>query len=111
NSSRNETLPDAQTAADVPPPVPAAAITDLVAPPPAQALAPLPDPAPAPVLANDPGAALQPGLAMNPYATPTVVYDSTPNIQVAAPAPVGEGTTPAQAGSGAAGDFASRIGG
>jgi type IV secretion system protein VirB10 len=109
NSSRGETLL-AQPAqgADVPPPVPAEAITDLVPAP--AALPPLPDPAPAPVLANDPGLGLQPALAVNPYATPTVVYDgSSPVVQVAAPGPAGEATGPAA--SGAAGDFASRIGG
>jgi type IV secretion system protein VirB10 len=111
DSSRTETPAGAQPqgAADVPPPVPAEAITDLVAPPPATGLAPLPDPAPAPVLARDPGLGVQPGLQVNPYATPTVVYDSSPVVQVAAPAPAGETTAPAA--SGAAGDFASRIGG
>jgi type IV secretion system protein VirB10 len=110
NSSRNENLPGTQApqgAAEVPPPVPAEAITDLVAPPAAPALAPLPDPAPAPVLANDPGLAIQPGLQVNPYATPTVVFDGSAS-PVMAPAPAGEATAPAGAG---AGDFASRIGG
>jgi type IV secretion system protein VirB10 len=109
-SSQSETLPGAQqAAAEVPPPVPAAAITDLAALP-APALQPLPDPAPAPVLANDPGLGLQPGLVVNPYATPTVVYDgSSPVVQVAAPAPGGEAGTPTATGG--AGDFASRIGG
>ena len=111
NSSRSESLPGEQPqgAADVPPPVPAEAITDLVAPPPAAtALAPLPDPAPAPVLANDPGLGLQPGLAVNPYATPTVVYDSSPIVQAAAPVAATDAPVPA---AGGAGDFASRIGG
>jgi type IV secretion system protein VirB10 len=109
NSSRTETLPGAQRqqAAEVPPPVPAEAITDLAAPPPAPMIQPLPDPGPAPVLANDPG--LSPGLAVNPYATPTVVFDASPIIQVAAPVPAGEGALPAATGG--AGDFASRVGG
>jgi len=109
NSSRNEGLQGAQsvrpqTAADVPPPVPAEAITPLV-PEPAAVAQPLPDPAPAAVLARDPG--LAPALAVNPYSTPTLVVDMSPAALVV---PAGAVEAPAATGNSSS-DFASRIGG
>jgi len=108
NSSRNESLGSTQpavpqAAADVPPPVPAEAITPLV-PEPAAIAQPLPDPAPAAVLARDPG--LAPVLAVNPYSTPTLVVDMSPSALA-----VPEAAEGAAATGNTANDFASRIGG
>lgn len=75
-----------------------------------------PDPAPAAILANDPGASI--GTAANPYASPTMIFDASRGAQAAraaeaAPGAVAAGgaTTGNTGVGGAAGDFASRIGG
>jgi len=91
----------------------AAAVVEPVVVEPAQPVpvAPRPDPAPAPVLAAAPNQ----GPAINPYASPTMVFDAS--TIPARNVPAGEGAaataprTNAGGGLGAAGDFASRIGG
>lgn len=97
---------------EVPPPVPAEAITPT--PDGAQAgVMPQADPAPAPVLAADPGAMV--GVAGNPYASPTVVFDASSMASpggLYGPVPVpGPAEAAPQSVGGGAGDFASRIGG
>jgi type IV secretion system protein VirB10 len=104
----------APQAANVPPPVPAAAITPVPTPQnPQGAVVPQPDPAPAAILAAQPGAFAATGA--NPFASPTMVFDASSFAApggafgpVGAPAP-GE-ATPSSVG-GSAGDFASKIGG
>ena len=102
----------APQAANVPPPVPAAAITPVPQNP-QGAIMPQPDPAPAAVLAAQPGAFAAP--AGNPYSSPAMVFDAS---SYAAPggafgtAPVpGAAEAPPQSVGGGAGDFASKIGG
>lgn len=96
-------------AAQQAPAVPPQAVTTVGQPAPAQAMAaPRADPAPQPVLASMPGQ--MPMAVANPYANPTVVFDAS-NLA----SPIG-GAVPAQpgeagAGTGNAGDFASKIGG
>ena len=91
------------------PAVPSQAVTTVGQPMPAQPVAaPRADPAPQPVLASMPGP--MPVTAANPYANPTVVFDASnlaSPVGAAAPAQPGE----TGAGTGNAGDFASRIGG
>jgi type IV secretion system protein VirB10 len=91
----------AAPAADMQPPVPAAAITP--APSPAA-------PAPQPVLAAPPQTALAP--AANPHASPTVVFDASalPAPALAPTAPIA-GLPGEKQGGANADDFASRIGG
>lgn len=93
-----------------------AEVTPVVAPaatPAAAAVAPQADPAPIPVLANNPSLMTVP--STNPYASPQLVFDATSARGVrAADAPLGAPVPNAAsevAGAGAAGAFASRIGG
>ena len=81
------------------------------APQPDPAALPQPDPAPQPVLANNPNN--RPVSAANPYATPTIVFDSStlPAPEAAAPGDAIAADAKPSGVGGAAGDFASRIGG
>ena len=96
---------------NIPPPqsAPQAVVVEPVQP--APVAAPRPDPAPAPVLA----AAPNPGPAVNPYASPTMVFDASTvparNVPAAEAAAAATRPTNGSGGLGAAGDFASRIGG
>ena len=104
--------PQAAQPAEVPPPVPAEAITPTPQNP-QGAVVPQADPAPQPVLAAPPATAAVP--QASPYASPTVVYDgSSPvlpgGVYGPAAAP-GAAEAPPQSVGGNAGDFASRIGG
>lgn len=104
--------PQVAQGAEVPPPVPAAAITPTPQNP-QGAIVPQADPAPAPVLAAMPGTGTM--TSANPYASPTVVYDASSFAgQGGAYAPVAAPGTPEAAPpsvGGSAGDFASKIGG
>lgn len=86
--------------AEVPPAVPAQAVTSLPAPQPAPAQPAIAAPAPAPVLS--PGA--------NPQSSPTVVFDASALPGVPAPA-VAVAAQPAGVGGNPNDDFAARIGG
>lgn len=100
---------DAQAAANVPPPVPAAAITPMQ-PMPMGVPAAQPDPAPQPVMAAMPAQAIHPQAQGNRYANPTLVFDAgamPTAVPVGAP---GENAATA-AGAGNANDFAARVGG
>ena len=121
NASRTD---DAQTAADVaattPPPAPA-----NVAPLPTDGLPsanagvqPQSDPAPSPVLARTPEGSAAYGPATNPYSSPTLVFDGgvAPRTAAAnaAAAEAAAASTPGGSvipGTGAANEFAARIGG
>lgn len=94
------TAPTQNSGADVPPPVPAAAITPL----PGQGAQP---PIPGAVNAVPPG---QPAaVATNPYASPAVVFDAS-DVPAAASAPATPGTAMAASGN-TSEDFAARVGG
>ena len=103
----NVAPPQAAAPAEVTPAV------DAAATPAAAAVAPQADPAPIPVLANNPSLMTVP--STNPYASPQLVFDATSARGVrAADAPLGAPVPNAAsevAGAGAAGAFASRIGG
>lgn len=103
----NVAPPPAAAPAEVTPAV------DAAATPAAAAVAPQADPAPIPVLANNPSLMTVP--STNPYASPQLVFDATSARGVrAADAPLGAPVPNAAsevAGAGAAGAFASRIGG
>jgi type IV secretion system protein VirB10 len=99
-----QTIGGKQVQAEVPPPVPAEAITPVVQQP---QVAPQADPAPQPVYAAPP----QPAVAINPYANPTVVFDSGAAPGSTALAAPGEPAAATAATGNSASDFASRIGG
>jgi type IV secretion system protein VirB10 len=94
------------------PAAPVTAVAGQVAPVPAAAPgAPAGVPAPAPVLANQP--VFAPGPAANSYASPTLVHDAyaLPAPAAAVAAAVDAAAQQPAPGGGAAGEFASRIGG
>ena len=117
NASNNDTAQPAVA--------PAPDTTQIAAPAPAQPAAPAnvavtnnpggrADPAPTAVLSREPGRNL--GTAVNPYASPTLVFDAAGvahNVAVPAAADAGGRAAPDSIipGAGAAGEFASRIGG
>lgn len=120
NTGNGETAVEASAAATPPPPAPAnlaAAPTEGL--PSANAgVAPQPDPAPAAVLARAPDASNALGPMNNPYSSPTLVFDggvapatAAANAAAAEAAAASGPSTAVVPGSGAAGEFAARIGG
>lgn len=101
--------PQGEQAANVPPPVPAAAITPM-APMPMGAPAAQADPAPQPVMAAMPAPAPYPQAQGNRYANPTLVFDAGA-MPSAAPVGVPGENAASPAGAGNANDFAARVGG
>lgn len=105
---------EAETAALVPPPVPAIAAqpTDIANLPSANVGAAQPQVGPAPVLAQPPQEGYQP--AINPYSSPALVFDAGIAPGTAAQAAAAAAVAPDGSvvpGGGSAGDFAARIGG
>ncbi|MEL1251386.1 TrbI/VirB10 family protein [Aurantiacibacter gilvus] len=117
--SNEEAAAAAPAEAAPPPPAPANLATSPAdgLPSANAGVAPQPDPAPAAVLARAPDASNAPGTMANPYSSPTLVFDGgVAPATAAANAAAAEAAAAAPSaasvpGSGAAGDFAARIGG